>query len=146
MVRLMTRWSLFPSFSRRRRFGAAMGMAALFMQMVMILGQALPSSTGARDATAETGLAALNTTPLVICLAYGADSQKEDGNNPLSKQETCPVCLTHALGHTLMTPSGVQLSNLSPNNKGISLGPIFSQPIPTFGPRRPPSHAPPSFV
>ena len=141
----MTHRPLIPSRSKRRRFGAMLGMAALFMQLFMILGQALPSPAGAGKVdAAETGLVLAKATPLVICRAYG--TPQEDGHDPLSQQDTCPVCLTHALGHTLMAPSGVHVAGLFLADTNVTAGPLTSDPLATFGPKRPPSHAPPSFV
>ena len=141
----------FRRLNRRlsRRMGAALGVAALLMQMLVILGQGIPVSGSISGPASERATAALgaSTGSLFICKAYGSNTvDKQPGQPPSGRNDTCPICLSHNIGNNLILNASadtwhvIELSNLvvlAPRHLFIASG---------FGPKRPPAHAPPAFV
>ena len=87
----------FISATRTRKRGAWMGLAAMSVQILLALAQALPA------AAADTGPDAR-----VVCVVYEAGTATPDQTNPdinapgSTEHSDCPVCVLSALGGTAL--------------------------------------------
>lgn len=147
--RLLMAFRLPSSLTRRRHHAAVAGLLALFLQVLVPLGQAVPMGTDAhglpRSLVVCSANGGLRTVPLPAAVSTSTGSSAASngfasGVNPVSA--ACSVCLAYAAGGHLTLPPSVPLplprdmptETILPTALALTVGAVDGLPQPRAPP------------